>query len=150
MQVDFRCHRARAGVARKEPGMRLTALPIAPDARQEFGRECHKPVVPAFALPNAEHPAGTVDIRDLQLTEFGDAEAGRIECGEEGAVLQVMPRTQQCGDFRLAQNGGQGEGAPGMGNTLRHQDCWRVTRYKKHRVQTVCTTYPKLLRKIHN
>ncbi len=66
------------------------------------------PVVPAFALPNAEHHAGTVDVGDLQLTECGDAEAGRIERGEDDAVLQVMRHTQQCRDFRMAQNDGQG------------------------------------------
>ena len=42
----------------------------------------------------------TLEAYGEDMQQEVDAEASRIERGEDGAVLQVMRRTQQSGDFR--------------------------------------------------
>jgi hypothetical protein len=46
-----------------------------------------------------DHHALGVDVGALELTEFGDPYAGRIESGEDGAMLEVTWGQQQRPDL---------------------------------------------------
>src|SRR5712692_4362500 len=64
---------------REEPRARLRLLPILPQEGQQPGRE-HDTAIPlAFALPDTENHTATVDISDLEVTEFGDPQTSGIE-----------------------------------------------------------------------
>ena len=75
--------------ARKEPGLELIELPVAPQQRQEVGGEHHEAIAFPLALAHPDHHALGVDVGALELTEFGDPYARRIEGGENGAMLEV-------------------------------------------------------------
>jgi len=60
------------------------------------------------------------DIGDLQLAELGHPQPCGIERGENGPVLQMGRGSQQGRDLGLAEDGGEGEGPPGMRDILQH------------------------------
>ena len=76
-------------MAGKEPGARFILLPILPEQRQEFRGQHDVPIVLAFALPHPQDHARAVDIRDLQLAQFGHPQPRRIERGEDGPMFQI-------------------------------------------------------------
>src|SRR5262245_15569771 len=96
--------------ARKDPGLGLQELPAAPQQWQEVGREHHEASAFALALAHPDYHALRVDVGALELTEFGDADARRIESGEDGAVLEVTRSQQQRFDLITAENDGKGLG----------------------------------------
>src|SRR2546422_11692644 len=73
-------------VPRKEPGTGLIELPGAPPQREQVGGEHHEAIAFPLALAYAEDHALGVDVGALQLTEWGDAEAGRSEGGQAPAL----------------------------------------------------------------
>ena len=79
-------------VSGKEPGLELIQLPVAAQQREQIGREHHEAIALPFALAYADDHAVGVDIRALQVTEFGDTHAGGIEGGEHGPMLEVARR----------------------------------------------------------
>jgi hypothetical protein len=66
-------------VAREEPGARFISLPILPEKSEQTRGEHHAAILLPFPLADAEHHTGTIDISDLQVTEFRDPQAGRVE-----------------------------------------------------------------------
>jgi hypothetical protein len=82
-------------VSGKEPGLELVKLPVAPQQWEQSGGEHHEAIALPFALAYADDHAVRVDIRALQVTEFGNPHAGGIEGGQEGAMLEVAWGQQQ-------------------------------------------------------
>src|SRR5438552_7631657 len=82
-------------VSRKEPGLELVELPIAPQQREQVGGEHHQAIALAFALTHPNDHASRVDVGALELTEFGDPHARGIEGGENSTMLQVAWGQQQ-------------------------------------------------------
>ena len=58
-------------MTRKEPGARFILLPILPEEREEFRGQHDIAIVLAFALPDPQDHARAVNVRDLQLAQFG-------------------------------------------------------------------------------
>src|SRR5262249_55313641 len=84
----------RHGGARKEPELELIELPVAPQQRQEIGGEHYEAIAFPLALAYPDHHALGVDVGALELTEFGDPYARRIQSGEHGAMLEVAWRQE--------------------------------------------------------
>src|SRR5215813_2841995 len=104
----------------KEPQAGLRLPPIFPQEAEQLRREHYVAVLLAFALPNTQHHARTVDLRDVQVTQFRDPEAGGIECGEDGPAGELARGLQESGHFGRAQQGGQRLGPLRVRNKLNH------------------------------
>jgi hypothetical protein len=104
----------------KEPQAGLRLPPILPQEAEQLRREHDVAVLLAFALPDAQYHARTVDIRDMQVTQFRDREAGGIERSEDGPVGELTRRLQERCHFGRAQQGGQRLGPLRVGNKLNH------------------------------
>ena len=76
-------------VSGKEPGRELIELPVAPEQRQEVRREHHQAITFPLALAHLDDHAFGIDVRPLELTEFGDPYTGGIEGSEDGTMLEV-------------------------------------------------------------
>jgi len=105
----------------KKPQAGLGLPPILPQEAEQLRREHHVTVLLAFALPNAQHHARTVNIRDVQVTQFRDPEAGSIERGEDGPADELARGLQERGHFGGAQQGGERLGPLRVGNKLNHR-----------------------------
>src|ERR1044072_609754 len=70
--------------AREEPGLRPFALPIATQDSQQSRREHHVAIFPTLALAHADDHAAGVNIRDLQVRDFRDAQTGSVSSHQEG------------------------------------------------------------------
>jgi hypothetical protein len=112
----------------KEPQARLCLPPIRPQEAEQLRREHDVAVLLAFPLPNAQHHARTVNIRDVQVTQFRDPEAGGVERGEDGPAGELARGLQERGHFGGAQQGGSVWGRFGWGINSIIQGCWSVTR----------------------
>ena len=95
-------------VAREEPRARFIPLPILPQESQQPRREHHTAIALAFPLPDAEHHARTIDIGDLEVTEFRDAQAGGIEGRENGTGFEAAGSLEQGRHFGLTQDRREG------------------------------------------
>src|SRR5712691_8676025 len=76
-------------MSRKEPGLELIELPVAPQQREEIRGEHHQAIALAFALTYLDDHALGVDVGALELTELGDAYARGIEGREDRAMFEV-------------------------------------------------------------
>ena len=94
--------------SREEPGPWLIPLPILPQEREQPGGQHDAAILLPFPLPNAQHHTAAVNIRDLELTEFGDPEAGGIERREDGACFEPAWGLEDGGDFRWAEDRREG------------------------------------------
>src|SRR5262249_20905889 len=104
----------------KEPGLELIELPVAAQQRQEVGGEHHEAIAFSLALADPDYHALRVDVGALELTEFGDPDARRIEGGEDGAVLEVTRSQQQHFDLITAENDGKGLRLLGVRDVVDH------------------------------
>jgi len=75
--------------AGKEPGLELIEFPVASQQRQEVGGEHHETIAFPLALAHVNDHTLGVDVGALEMTEFRDPYAGRIQGGEDGAMLEV-------------------------------------------------------------
>jgi hypothetical protein len=71
-------------------------------------------------LADAEHHTGTIDIGDLQVTEFRDPQAGRVEGREHRPRFEAARGQEKGGDCRLTEDGWKGLGPLGLGNVGEH------------------------------
>jgi len=87
----------RAG---EQPDFWLPGLPI-PLAQhgQDLRGQDGVAVLPAFALLNTDDHPCTVDIRDLERHQLGDAQSGGIAQGEHDLVFEVRRVIEQPGDL---------------------------------------------------
>ena len=114
--------------AGKEPQAGLRLLPILSQEAEQLRREHDVAVLLAFALPDAQHHARTVDIRDMQVTQFRDPEAGGIERGEEGPVGEPRGACRSAATSAGLNRVGSVWGRLGWGiNSIIH-GCLSVTR----------------------
>src|SRR5262245_17984404 len=107
-------------VAREEPGARFISLPILPEQSEQTRGEHHAAILLPFPLADTEHHTGTIDISDLQVTEFRDPQAGRIEGREHRPRFEAARGQEQGGDCRLTEDGGEGLGPLGLGKVDKH------------------------------
>src|SRR5262245_33031884 len=106
--------------SREEPGTWFIPLPILPEEGEEPRGEHDIPILLAFPLLDAEHHAGTVDISDLEVTEFGDPQTGGIEGGEHGSAFEMARGAEQRRDFGLTQDRRERFRPLGLGNVGEH------------------------------
>src|SRR5262249_51104116 len=92
-------------VAWEEPGAWFIPLPILPEQSQQPRREHDTAITPTFPLPDAEHHASTIDIGDLEVAEFLDAQACGIQGSEDGSGFETAWRLEQERHFGGAQDG---------------------------------------------
>src|SRR5215471_10688340 len=97
----FACHGLGPIVAWEEPGAWFIPLPILPEQCQQPRREHDTAITPTFPLPDAEHHASTIDIGDLEVTEFRDAQAGSIEGHQNGTRFEAAGSLEQGRHFGL-------------------------------------------------
>ena len=76
------------GVPGKEPRVGHGLLSIGPQEAQQRRREHDVAVLLSLALLDTEYHPGTVDIGDLQVTDFGDAQSRRREGGQDGPAFE--------------------------------------------------------------
>ncbi len=107
-------------VSRKEPGVELIELPVAPQQREEIGGEHHEAIAFALALAHVDHHPLGVDVGALELTEFGDAYAGGIQGGEDRAMLEVAWSQQQRFDLVATEDDRERLGLFGIGDIVDH------------------------------
>src|SRR5262249_14293082 len=104
----------------KEPGLELIELPVAPQQWEQSGGEHHEAIAFALALAHADHHALGVDVGALELTEFGDPHAGRIQGGEDRTMLEVAWGQQQCLDLVATEDDGERLRLFGIGEEVDH------------------------------
>ena len=107
-------------VAWEEPGAWFIPLPILPEQCQQPRREHDTAITPTFPLPDAEHHAGTIDIGDLEVTEFRDAQAGSIEGHQNGTRFEAAGSLEQGRHFGLTQDRREGLGPLGLRDIGEH------------------------------
>ena len=107
-------------VSRKEPGSELIEFPVAPQEWEQIGRKHHQTIAFPLALADLDDHALGVDVRALELAEFGDAEAGGIQRGQDHAMFQVAWSEQQRRDLVATEDDGEGLGLLGVGDILDH------------------------------
>jgi hypothetical protein len=111
--------RSHAGSG-KEPGLELIQLPVAPQQRQQGWGQPHKAIAFALALAYADDHAVRVDVGTLELTEFGDPDAGRIQGSEDRPMLEVAWGQQQRLDLVTTEDDGERLGPFGIGDAVDH------------------------------
>ena len=104
----------------KEPGLELVQLPVAAQQWEQSGGEHHEAIPLAFALAHPDDHAVGVEVRALELAEFGDPHASRIEGGQDRAMLEVAWGQQQRLDLVAREDDRERLGFLGIGNILRH------------------------------
>ena len=95
-------------VAWEEPGPRCIPPPRLPEQGQQPRREPPTAIALAFPLPDAEDHARTIDIGDLEVTEFRDAQAGRREGRQNGTRFEAAGSWEQGRHFGLTQDRREG------------------------------------------
>src|SRR5215471_13026219 len=107
-------------VSRKEPGLELIELPVAPEQRQQIRGEHHEAIALAFALAHLDDHPFRVDVGTLEPTEFGDPYPGGIEGGKDGAMLEMAWSQQQRFDLITTEDDGQRLGLLGVRDVVGH------------------------------
>ncbi len=102
----------RSGTA---PGKRKSrgpdSLPVGAEDLQQSRGEHDVAILPALAVANADHHALAVDVGDLQLGDFGDAQAGGIGGHEDGAMLDIWDGRKEANDLVRAEDDRESCGA---------------------------------------
>jgi len=96
----------------------LLVLVVGPKQAVEFAAHGHQPVLAALAIADMDHLLDGVDVASLKQAGLGDPEAGRVDQGEEHAVLGVGETVQEPLDLNPGQDRGErylglGDGDPG-------------------------------------
>ena len=105
----------------KKPQAGLGLPPILPQETEQLRREHHVTALLAFALPDAQHHARPVDIRDVQVTQVRAPAAGGVERGEDSPAGEFARCLQERCHFGRAQQGGQRLGPLRVGNKFNHR-----------------------------
>jgi len=111
--------RGRIG-ARAEPGAGCIPLPRLPQEGEEPRGEPAIPVLLAFPLLEAEDQAGTIDIGDVEVTEFGDPQACGVAGGKHGPAFETARGAEQRRDCGLTQDRREGGRPLGVGKGGEH------------------------------
>ena len=107
-------------VARKEPGLELIELPVASQQRQQIGRKHDHAITFPLALAHLDDHAFGVDVSAPELTELGDPQAGRIEGGQDRAMLEVVWSEQQRLDLVATEDDRELLGLFGVWDIVHH------------------------------
>ena len=75
------------------------APPVVAEDREQAGREHDVAVLGALALLDADDHARAVDGGRAQADGFGDAQAGRVAGGQDGAMGAVLDAGEEAPDF---------------------------------------------------
>jgi hypothetical protein len=96
------------GRAGEQPDLRSSGLdiPLA-QHRQDLGRQDGVAVLPTLPLDDADDHPRAVDVADLEVDQFGDAQPGGIAKGEHDPILEVRRVIEQPGDFVGGKHDGQ-------------------------------------------
>src|ERR1700693_176001 len=74
-------------ITRKQPWLGFSRSPPVPQGFQQLGGEHDISVFLALALLHTNDHALAIDIDGLQANGLGDAQAGRVASGQDGAML---------------------------------------------------------------
>ena len=86
-----RRHRQQRITAREQPDRGPgDAIPIAQQLQQPRGKHC-KAILAPLALLDAQQHALAIDIRHLQVRDFGDPQSGVISLGKISSLLSKRP-----------------------------------------------------------
>ncbi len=72
--------------------------------RQQIGRQHDVAVLVALALLDADHHAGTIDVGDLEVDQFGDAQSGGVTGAQYDLIFEAGSGGEQTHDLVLAQD----------------------------------------------
>src|SRR5438128_917856 len=72
--------------AGKQIGLWLHPTPVFTQGLEHLRAQWNVAVLAAFALPDADQHAGTIDILHLEVTQFSPAHASRIKRDQHGAM----------------------------------------------------------------
>jgi hypothetical protein len=97
-------HRPLGIASWKHPGGWPVQVPVGAQFRQQAGGEERIAILAAFALLDAEQPALTFAIRELQPHDVTDAQARGIRSQQEDAVPGILRMREQPLEFLDAQN----------------------------------------------
>jgi len=106
--------------AGKEPGLELIELPVASQQRQEVRGEHHETIAFPLALAHVNDHTLGVDVGALEVTEFRDPDAGRIQGGEDRTMLEVAWGQQQRLDLVATEDDRERLGLFGIGEEVDH------------------------------
>ena len=112
---------AAPNAAREQPAARGPgAPPVVAEDLQQPRREHDVAVLAALALVDADDHAPAVDVGRSQADRLGDAQAGRVAGGQDGAVVDARHAVEELDDFPGAGDDGQLAGLPGGGQDRLH------------------------------
>ena len=97
-------HRLDRIAAGEQPRRRALDHPPLAQQLEKPRRQHGIAVLAALALFDAQNHARTVDVRDLQVRDFRDAQAGAVGDAEDGAELWPRRRGHQSCRFLLGQD----------------------------------------------
>src|SRR5579872_5101708 len=78
--------RASAGSVREQPTGGTFGSPVLAEQFEQLRRQKGLPISASFALTYPQNTAVRVDVGDLQLGDFADAESAAIGCDGEASV----------------------------------------------------------------
>jgi hypothetical protein len=93
--------------SRQQPRGWPVEAPGGAQLGQQPGGEQRRAILAAFPLLDAEQPALTFHIRELQPHDFTDAQAGGIRGHQEDTVPGILRRCEQALEFLDAQELGE-------------------------------------------
>jgi hypothetical protein len=73
-------------VARGKPGAWPAQAPAGAELLEQTQRQRHQPILGALALAHVDHPAGAVEVADLQVQQFAQTQAAAVGDLREDAV----------------------------------------------------------------
>src|SRR5215469_4864236 len=92
--VELACGDGQEGIAAgKQPQPWLRHPPVVLEDRQQLWREHRMPVLLALPLFDADQHALAVDVRHLEVGNFGDTQTGAVGHAEGGLVFDTGCRT---------------------------------------------------------
>src|SRR5215467_11045932 len=93
--VELACGDGQEGIAAgKQPQPWLRHPPVVLEDRQQLWREHRMPVLLALPLFDAHQHALAVDVRHLEVGNFGDTQTGAVGHAEGGLVFDTGCRLQ--------------------------------------------------------
>jgi len=100
-------HRRVAIEACKQPWGWLVEFPVCAQVTQQAGGQQRVAILTPFALLDADQPALTFNVRELQTDDCTDAQASGIGRHQEDPVSGVFGTREQALEFRDAQHLGE-------------------------------------------
>jgi len=99
--------RLRVRHTRKQPVGGAAAFPVLAKEEQIVKGQDGAAVLVAFGLADEDAHVAAVDVGNLEMRSFADPEAGSVDGGENGPVLEVGSGGKQKTDITRRKNGGE-------------------------------------------